>query len=98
MVPDNTVDLPNNIKYGPQSYRGEWHFKVPNISPCPVIGQDGNVKDINWGNIRENSGFFWAYFNMGRKFPLPQRAGAILFLRCGYQGSTTVCADYNSGS
>lgn len=97
LVPDSDLVLPNGMKFGPQSYMGEWHFKVPDLIYCPVfttVSGTPVMTGMTTQNIRGNQGFFWAYFLLGRKFVFPQYSASIIVKRCGYVGGGTTCTSY----
>lgn len=102
LTPDSDLKLPGNMKYDPQTYMGEWHFKVPDLIYCPTyattqVGGQNVMTGMTAQNIRGNQGFFWAYFLLGRKFVFPQYSASIIVARCGYQPGAITCSTY-SGS
>lgn len=93
--PDSDIKLPKGMTYDPQTYMGEWHFKVPDLIYCPTFATVSGtqvVTGMTAQNIRGNQGFFWAYYLLGRKFVFPQYSASIIIQRCGYQPGALSCA------
>jgi hypothetical protein len=86
LKPPAGMDFPDVAK----TYRGEWHFKVPDLIPCPTI-TNGNVTAIDLRNNRENQGYFWAYFKMGQAFPQPGFSASFLIQRCPFGPVAASC-------
>lgn len=86
MTPPKDMDFPDYAK----TFRGEWHFKVPDLIPCPIF-TSGTVTGIDLRNNRGNQGWFWAYYKMGQAFPIPGWSATLLFNRCNFGPFATSC-------
>ena len=92
LIPNSSLKPPAGMDFPDvaKTFRGEWHFKVPDLIPCPTI-VGGNVTSIDLRNNRENQGYFWAYYKLGQAFPQPGFSASILIQRCPFGPVGTSC-------
>ena len=96
MIPTNTLKPPAEMDYPEQAktFRGEWHFDVPDFYYCPQMVTTGGVsvvQSLQVQNLRKNQGFFWNYTKIGQAFPQPNLSASFLIMRCPYGPVAASC-------